>query len=72
MGYADSPPRSEVGSCPQIHLVDLQIRNLHLFRKVSFYLYAFVRIVLQITQILYLLAWKHRDLEFVLVQVKVH
>lgn len=34
----------------------------------SFWLYAAVRIVLQIAQIIYLLGWKHRKLQFVLVQ----
>jgi beta-1,4-mannosyltransferase len=37
-------------------------------RKISFYLYAITRVILQICQILYLLAYKYRNLEFVLVQ----
>ena len=62
MGYVDSSPRTELAQNNHIHFVDLQIRNLHFFRKIFFYLYALVRIVLQVLQILYLLGWKHREL----------
>jgi beta-1,4-mannosyltransferase len=34
----------------------------------SFYLYALVRIILQILQIVYLLGWKYRGFKFVLIQ----
>lgn len=37
-------------------------------RRISFYLYAVVRIILQILQIVYLLGWKYRHLQFVLIQ----
>ena len=69
MGYLDSSPRSEVATHPNIRLVDLQIGGLQRLRRISFYLYALVRIFLQVMQIIYLLGIKHRNLEFVLVQV---
>jgi beta-1,4-mannosyltransferase len=69
MGYFDTPPRSSVLENPNIKIIDLQINHLQFFRKVSFYLYALVRIILQIIQIIYFLGFKHRNLEFVLVQV---
>lgn len=49
-------------------MVDLQIQNLQIFRKINFYLYALVRIILQILQILYLFSFKHKNFEFVLIQ----
>ena len=46
----------------------MSINGLGPIRAKSFYLYAIIRIVLQILQILYLLGWKYRGLKFVLVQ----
>jgi beta-1,4-mannosyltransferase len=69
MGYFETAPKSTVLDSPNIHIVDLQINRLQAFRAISFYLYALVRIVLQVIQILYLLGWKYRHLDFVLVQV---
>ena len=55
MGYQDSPPRSSIVDNEKVHLVDLQIGRLQYVRKLSFYLYAIVRIILQVLQIIYLL-----------------
>jgi len=71
MGYFETTPKSRVMENGNIHIVDLQIKNLQIFRAISFYLYAFVRIVLQILQILYLMGWKYRNVDFILVQVKI-
>lgn len=68
-GYFDTSPRIGITRNEHIHLVDLQIKRLQNFRKISFYLYAMVRIILQILQILYLFAFKHKNFEFVLIQV---
>ena len=68
-GYFDTSPRIGITRNEHIHLVDLQIKRLQIFRKISFYLYALVRIILQILQILYLFAFKHKNFEFVLIQV---
>lgn len=68
-GYFDTSPRIGITRNEHIHLVDLQIKRLQIFRKISFYLYAMVRIILQILQILYLFAFKHKNFEFVLIQV---
>lgn len=72
MGYFETAPKSKVTDSPNIRIVDLQIGRLQFFRAISFYLYAIVRILLQIFQILYLLGWKYRNLEFVLIQVVCH
>ena len=72
MGYQDSPPRNSIVENENIHLVDLQIGRLQHVRKLSFYLYAIVRIILQVLQVLYLLGWKYRHLKLVLVQVTVY
>ena len=69
MGYFETAPKSKVTDNPNIRLVDLQIKKLQFFRTISFYLYALIRIILQVLQILYLLGWKYRNLDFVLVQV---
>ena len=69
MGYFDSSPKSAILENENIKLVDLQIHYLQVFRNISFYLYALIRIALQILQIVYYLGWKYRGLEFVLVQV---
>lgn len=69
MGYFETTPKSRVIDNPNIHIVDLQIKNLQFFRAISFYLYAIVRIILQILQILYFMGWKYRNLDFILVQV---
>ena len=69
MGYFDTAPRTAVLENPNIRIVDLQIHNLQFFRKISFYLYAMIRVILQILQIFYYLGYKYRNLEFVLVQV---
>lgn len=69
MGYFDTAPRVAVLENPNIRIVDLQINHLQYIRKVSFYLYAIVRIILQILQIIYYLGFKYRHLSFVLVQV---
>jgi beta-1,4-mannosyltransferase len=68
-GYFDTSPRIGITRNDNIHLVDLQIKRLQVIRKINFYLYAFVRIILQILQILYLFAFKHKNFEFVLIQV---
>lgn len=62
MGYVESSPKNALIQNENIKIIDLQIKNLHYFRKISFYLYAMVRIILQILQILYLLTWKLRGL----------
>jgi hypothetical protein len=62
MGYFDSSPKATVHENPNIKLIDLQISRLQFFRAISFYLYALVRIILQILQIIYLLGWKYRGL----------
>jgi len=62
MGYFESSPKSSVLENENIKLVDIQISWLGLFRKISFYLYALVRVLIQIVQILYLLGWKYRGL----------
>jgi hypothetical protein len=69
MGYFETSPKSHILENKNIKLVDLQVRNLQFIRKMSFYLYALVRIIIQILQILYLLCFKLKKLEFVLVQV---
>lgn len=68
MGYIESSPRTTILENPNIHLVDLEIGGLGKLRKISFWIYAIVRILLQILQIIYLLGIKHRNLQFVLIQ----
>jgi beta-1,4-mannosyltransferase len=62
MGYFETSPRSAVLENKNIKLVDLQINNLQHIRRLSFYLYALVRIILQVLQIIYYLGWKYRQL----------
>lgn len=62
LGYFDNAPKAAVCDNQNIKLVDLQIKRLHIFKAISFYLYAIIRIVLQILQIVYLLGWKYRNL----------
>lgn len=68
MGYLESSPRSSILDNQHIHLVDLSINGLGPLRRKSFYLYALVRVILQVFQILYVLSWKLRGLDFVLIQ----
>lgn len=60
-GYFDTSPRIGITRNEHIHMVDLQIKRLQVFRKISFYLYAMIRIILQILQILYLFTYKHKS-----------
>ena len=46
----------------------MEISGLGKIRAKSFYLYALIRIILQILQIIYLLGFKYRNLDFVLIQ----
>lgn len=69
MGYFETAPKARVVENPNIKIVDLRINHLEYFRAISFYLYALVRIVLQVLQILYYLGWKHRNLQYLFVQV---
>jgi beta-1,4-mannosyltransferase len=70
LGYFETTPKSKIMENPNIRIVDLQIKNLQFFRAISFYLYAIIRIILQVLQILYFMGWKYRNLDFILVQVK--
>lgn len=70
-GYFETAPKSKIMENENIKIVDLQIKNLQYFRAISFYLYVLIRIVLQVTQILYYLGWKHRHLDFIIVQVTI-
>jgi beta-1,4-mannosyltransferase len=69
IGYKENAPFTEVTDHPDIEIVDISNDFLKKLKTIRiFYLYALLRVIIQTLQLLFLLLFRLKSMEFILVQ----